>query len=295
MIGYTANIIYWKAAASTYLYGSKVIFHQNGEVDFENKLMSPGKTVNTWYSQTNYQAKRFSPQLPILKKGKKYRLLLRARSFPEATLYLRLDFYDRSDLVIKQIFIKEMEEAFEYPDGAYYYTISLLNAGCVRLRFRYLVLAPVEFPSARNTEILISRIYNVHASNELNIIFEEPSLNACTVVRPEASFPFKNCVFVQSMVLNKKAYMTEFAVKRIEKICRDFKKITTWGCGPLSNVGAEYYAKILLGTSVYTSAVKSDLCKGIAAPLFSNSTDLHAFQQKNSDKSSLRNTSKVSE
>ncbi|KRL00998.1 accessory Sec system protein Asp3 [Liquorilactobacillus capillatus] len=278
MIGYTANVIYWKSAASTYLYGSDIIFQQNGDVDFKNSLMSPGKAINTWYSQTNYQAKRFSPQLPILKKGKKYRILLKAYSFPEATIYLRIDFYDRTNKVMKQISVKKMEELFKPPEGAYYYTISLLNAGCSRLKFRYLVLSPVEFPSARNTEVFISKVYNAQASNELNIVLGEPSLNICTVPRAEASFPFKNCIFIQSMVSNEKMYTREVTVKRIETLSKGFKKIIIRGCGPLSNPSARRYAQLLRGRGILANESIGDSdSKKIAAPLFDRSTDLTVF------------------
>lgn len=280
MVGYTANVIYWKSAASTYLYGSDVAFHQNGEVDFENKLMSPGKAINTWYSQTNYQAERFSPQLPILRKGSSYRLLLRAHSFPEASLYLRLDFYDRGGQVTKRIFIKKMEELFEYPDNAYYYTINLLNAGCTRLKFKYIVLSAAELPSIRNTEVLVSQLYNARASGELNVIFEEPLLNACSIPGSESSVPFKNCVFVESIVSDESVYIAEATMKRIERISKGYKKITFWGSGPLSDIVAKHYVKLFHGSRICISKSLVKWKKGLVAPLFNSSAALSSLQEK---------------
>ncbi|KRM95059.1 hypothetical protein FC19_GL002151 [Liquorilactobacillus aquaticus DSM 21051] len=294
MIGYTANVIYWKSAVSTYLYGSDVAFHQNGEVDFENKLMSPGKTINTWYSQTNYQAERFSPQLPILRKGASYRLLLRAHSFPEASLYLRIDFYDRGGQVINRIFIKKMEELFEYPDNAYYYTINLLNAGCTRLKFKYMMISAAELPSIRNTEVFVSQLYNVQASGELNVIFEEPLLNACAIPGPKINASFKNCVFVESVVSDKRGYTAETTMKRIERISKDYKKIIFWGNGSLSNMIAKHYVKLFHGSKICLRKSLPRCEKSFATPLFNNSTVLSSLQEK-TNKDRLENASKVSD
>lgn len=177
MSEYIANIIHWQSAAATYLFGSSVTFKKNAQVVFKNDLMSPGKAINTWYSRTNYQAHRFSPQLPLLKKKVKYRLLLEAKSQPVGTVYLRLNFFGRTDKLIGQVFIKDRTGVFEYPENAYYYEIALLNAGCQQVTFDYIKLATSSL-SNTNANVSFSEQLNQSACNTGNIIFEEPVLNA---------------------------------------------------------------------------------------------------------------------
>ena len=44
--------------SDTYLYGSKVIFHDAEDVEFKNSRMPAGTIIKRWYSKTNFQMQK---------------------------------------------------------------------------------------------------------------------------------------------------------------------------------------------------------------------------------------------
>ena len=95
--------------------------------------MASGRTLVTIQSQTNYQAHRRVPQLPLLVPGFRYRLKRDIQSQPEGRCLVGLDFYNRQAERIARLVLRPDEESFQCPDDAYTYELTLTNAGCHRL------------------------------------------------------------------------------------------------------------------------------------------------------------------
>lgn len=132
------NEIYWgelKGASlgnlreNSFLYGSIVIYHSRDHVYFENNLVNSGTMLHEWTSSFNFQGNRLTPTLPLLKKGRCYRLTSRMTVQPQEGLYYRLIFKDRYNQPVNQLIKKELDFIFTYPEEAYHYSIQLLSAG----------------------------------------------------------------------------------------------------------------------------------------------------------------------
>ncbi|BCP60726.1 accessory Sec system protein Asp3 [Streptococcus parasuis] len=135
------NRIYWRQdSRSTYLYGTELEF-RGDSVYFKNELMPSGNLIHSWYSRTNYQRDREQPQLPVLFRNKRYSLHLEADVIPEGTVYLQIDFYNRSDETIHTKILRSDEAHFTYPNGAFSYAIHLFNANVTELLFHHIDLS----------------------------------------------------------------------------------------------------------------------------------------------------------
>lgn len=134
------QLIRWKNLnSSTYLYGSELEWLEEG-VLFRHSRLPAGTRLHLWSSRTIYQKERQEPQLPLLQVGSTYQLSLSARVNPAGTLYVQISFYDRAERKLDDLVMKEEKLSFIYPKGAYYYQISLINAGCVEVMFESLRL-----------------------------------------------------------------------------------------------------------------------------------------------------------
>ncbi|KXT76462.1 accessory Sec system protein Asp3 [Streptococcus sp. DD12] len=120
------------APAMVYLYGTQL--KQEGDtLSLTNAYMASGRTLLTLQSQTNYQAHRRVPQLPLLVPGYRYRLKREITSQPEGRCLVGLDFYNRQGDVIERLVLRPDEESFLCPEAAYTYELILTNAGCHQL------------------------------------------------------------------------------------------------------------------------------------------------------------------
>jgi accessory secretory protein Asp3 len=122
------------------LYGSALTVTPSGEAHLVNHLMPSGTTLQEWYSFTDYQAVRDTPELPLLRHGARYRVVADVTSAPAGTTLLEVRFHDRfGDEVDRQV-LHAPDHAFTYPPGGHSYTIRLVNAGCDEVWFRSLRL-----------------------------------------------------------------------------------------------------------------------------------------------------------
>lgn len=124
----------------TYLYGSTIIMHSPSQVYFENKLMASGQTIHEWSSNWNYQRDRLVPALPLLKKGARYQLTRDMVVYPEASVFLKIVFFDRYDQEIGNQIGRSESVVFTYPKEAYSYKVRLLSAGVESFEFRRLTI-----------------------------------------------------------------------------------------------------------------------------------------------------------
>lgn len=125
-----------------YKYGSSIEF-VNSEVHFENELLSPGTVIVRWKSNLNYLFNRTLLQLPLLKRGKTYKLILEARDYPEGSVLLKVDFFDRLENYEGTEVISDKIGEFIYPEKAYSYTISIISVGIRKFIFKEIILKDV--------------------------------------------------------------------------------------------------------------------------------------------------------
>lgn len=126
------------------LYGTALVLQASGDVSLVNRLMPSGTTLQEWYSFTDYQSVRQTPVLPLLHRGKTYRVVPRAVSVPDGAFLFEVRFFDRFDELVSTVVLYPPDYSFEYPPDCHHYTIRLVNAGCDELRFTSLTLLEVE-------------------------------------------------------------------------------------------------------------------------------------------------------
>ena len=125
------------------LYGSAIAVGPSGEVHLVNALMPSGTTLQEWYSLTDYQAVRDTPDLPLLQHGRTYRIAPQCEAVPARTALFQVVFFDRFGDLVESRVLYDPDLAFVYPDAAHSYTLRLVNAGCDELRFTSLTLLEV--------------------------------------------------------------------------------------------------------------------------------------------------------
>ncbi|WP_281164566.1 accessory Sec system protein Asp3 [Liquorilactobacillus sicerae] len=248
------DLIYWRNLASTYLAGSTVEFVRSDLVLFSNALMPPGKVITTWYANTNYQADRFSPQLPLLEPRKKYQLVLRAASQPQASLYLRLDFYDALGQLCYQKFIKGSKGTFTYPQQAVDYRVSLINAGCQQVEFHRLELASAKTELKNNDDFILTEMINASFQQKtLNLLWLEPD-NQINLQKDPAFSSKTDWVILATTLSQATGFLAEPLQKRLQDYWQRFAKLIFWGTGHWSNLAGCYYGQQFAGSRVKVSA-----------------------------------------
>lgn len=138
-------LVFWDdSAADTYLYGSRMVIHENRLVEFENSRMPSGTVIRQWHSQPDYQAKRLMMQLPVLEEGKNYWIRMFAGCRPEGGVLLRFQFYDRQKHLISFCAMEEKEGVISCPEGTYSYELQLVQAGSASVWFHHIEIYPME-------------------------------------------------------------------------------------------------------------------------------------------------------
>ncbi|MCC9736717.1 accessory Sec system protein Asp3, partial [Streptococcus agalactiae] len=174
----TISYIYWDDFSRfSYNFGTKLQF-LGKSVCFENPLAPSSTNLYTWSSQTNYQSKRISPNLPLLRKGTRYSLSLNAELDLVSSLFVRIEFYNRFNESVGFELLKKDSIIFIYPKEAYTYTISLINAGCSDFTFHYLKLE----------EVTDSVIQEKNLSTEFTIEEHQDVLNLLLVEKKDSVY-----------------------------------------------------------------------------------------------------------
>jgi accessory secretory protein Asp3 len=127
---------YWgNTNIQTFLYGTDLSRAGLDQVQFVNHNMPAGTPIHEWYSYTDYQLNRDIPVLPFLYDGKTYRIEPDIQTKPEGAFQLEILFYDRFEKLTETKVLWPPLFAFVYPEGSFYYTVRLVNAGCDELAF----------------------------------------------------------------------------------------------------------------------------------------------------------------
>lgn len=145
--------IYWNEYASdTYLYGSEISFHRQDDVEFKNELMPPGTLIKQWHSRTNYQAQRIEPALPLIDGEAAYEIEVNIDCMEKEAWQIRLVFYDKYDVEVGYVSIREEVMEFRCPLKTYSYRMQLINGGMTYFRFHSIVIREIEDETDMETE-----------------------------------------------------------------------------------------------------------------------------------------------
>lgn len=258
---YFSNIVYWdNFSASSYLYGSIIKIKSKDNVYFKNLRMSSGKGINSWLSQANHQRYRHVPQLPMLKKGKSYKIYINAESIPENTIYLRIIFYDRYEKIISETVIRSNEDIFTYPEEAYSYKIQVMNAGCSELTFHYIELTEYVDKFDKKSFIVSDIINKNENLTKLNVIFLEPKQNKFEELDRSLLENYCNIILINSKIYNGHIYCYKFLFEEINNIFNQngYKSINFYGNGEFSNVAAVQYKYLFENSKAYITDIIQD-------------------------------------
>ena len=147
--------IYWdNYLLNAYLYGSEIDFRDKDDVIIHNNLIPPGTVMKTWYSKTNFQGQRIEPSLPIIDGEGEYIIRNDIESDIEGGIIIRVLYYDRHDVEIGQLIIKEKEKRFRCPMATYSYRLQLINAGARNVRFHSIEIQEVLYESEEQAETI---------------------------------------------------------------------------------------------------------------------------------------------
>ena len=139
----SSYVVMWPLATNgTYNYGS-TISYEKGLVNFSNIRMSPGEAISTWKSSQDFSTGNSQfVQLPLLKEGGQYHLVVDAEVVPEDSIQVQLDFLDIRGASIEGITTLCLDDYFEVPVGTDDYILNLVNLNNQSLSFKNLVITP---------------------------------------------------------------------------------------------------------------------------------------------------------
>lgn len=136
--------IYWNEYSSdTYLYGSEIAYRRKDAVSFRNLLMPPGTVIKTWYSKTNFQAKRIEPALPMIDGESDYRITVNIDTPSGGSCLVRLVFYDRYEGEAGSVTIRDRQAGFRCPLKTYSYCMQLINGGVREFDYHSIIIQEV--------------------------------------------------------------------------------------------------------------------------------------------------------
>lgn len=136
--------VYWdEYTANTYTYGSEITFTAVDDVEVTNSLMPPGTVIKRWLSKANYQATRIEPTLPIIDGERQYRIQLNVTSHL-GDCFLRLVYFDRYDVEIGSLIVRDGVKEFSCPIRTYSYSVQLISSGITHFHFHSIVIEELE-------------------------------------------------------------------------------------------------------------------------------------------------------
>lgn len=168
------NHIYW-SNHNFFANGTSLRVSSKLSVDFENNLMAPGKAVITWGSAYNYQGTKTVPQLPMLRVGHQYRIVLHLTSVPDHTYLIRLTFNDLQGTVIKKEEFRSEQRDFVFPVGTVSYSLEIINAGLTSFHLGRVDICESSMPIEVNSDIWVHKPVNFSSKLPLNVILVRDS------------------------------------------------------------------------------------------------------------------------
>lgn len=164
------NQVYWDSN-SFFANGTKLTMTKKRRISIHNSLMSPGRAIIRWESSLNYQGNKMVPQLPILKVGQEYRMVVHLVTHPANTYVMRLTFRDIQGTEIKRIDFRSLQRKFVFPDDAVTYTVEIINSGFYDLQFDRIEIGPANLPISAYSDIWVQGQVNETTVNlPLNVV-----------------------------------------------------------------------------------------------------------------------------
>lgn len=203
-------------AKNSYTFGSRISF-KDGQVIFDNPLMSPSFALTSWSSRTNFQAQRTQSDLPLLKRGSTYQVKLVADIHPANSLYVKVIYFDRLGETIGFEVLKDDHWQFTYPRDAFHYTIELINAGCERVVFDQLILADYHEDPRDGIDLSDLAVYFPQDNSRLNVIFLEADAESVDDLPKQTLEKLGNVVLVGDREAVADYYLSPAFVQKLSK------------------------------------------------------------------------------
>lgn len=249
------QLIYWdNGGKDSYLHGSYITF-KGKRVLFENRLLPSGNAIKTWHSQTNFQAHRVNPGLPLLQRGQVYYLTFKGKAVPEESIYLKVTFFNRFNEVLSFVILKDGDNRFTYPLDAYTYQVELMNAGNQRLLFEALLLASEEVENGVDGGL--DEAFSFEADAPFNLVFLENPTQLVELKQQLAFVKLGNYLPVGDIEGHLDYYVApDYIATLTEKVQKmaSGRLIRLIGYGPIGNFAALYYHRLLDKSVVYITA-----------------------------------------
>lgn len=168
-------MIHWTEATSdTFMYGSRLRFHNN-EMLFENPLMPSGEVIHRWHTMMYYPSNKAIPQLPLLKQGQSYRFQLDYTVEPEGAVYFKVIFKKRNGTEADVVTIEDTVATITYPTNAFSYEIHMINAAATRVIFRSIRITALQQQNDGEEGLYISEMRHTNDDTDVvNVVLVAP-------------------------------------------------------------------------------------------------------------------------
>ena len=129
--------------SAVYVNGATIQYYQDQSVYYANEVLSPGQTICTWASATDYLVSGNSPSLPLLKVNKTYELSLRLKADNDLPVQVQIDFLDGHKEILDSYRGTDPRLVFTVPKGMVSYEVRLVNLKHEWLRFEFLTIGEI--------------------------------------------------------------------------------------------------------------------------------------------------------
>lgn len=129
--------------SAVYVNGATIRYSQDQSVYYANEVLSPGQTICTWSSATDYLVSGNSPSLPLLKINRTYELSLRLKADNDLPVQVQIDFFDGHKEVLDSYRGTDSRLKFKVPKGTISYEVRLVNLKHEWLRFESLSIGEI--------------------------------------------------------------------------------------------------------------------------------------------------------
>lgn len=230
------SIRWGQVSYENYLYGSEIIWKSPDHVSFTNSLMPSGEQIHAWSSQSIFQGTKTSAQLPLLKVGQAYQLVLLGQSQPADRFFFKLTFYDYYGDVLAVNYLRRPDDSFIVPNAYHYYEIALHHGGCLSLDFYQVLLKRADDSSEDPIEDAYS-LYQADLSSPF-LVFDEvgngPQFSSLKGGKAEWSY-------LASLLSNGHLYLQGEAAHLLDQVAEQQSDLKLVGYGPISNLAALYH------------------------------------------------------
>ncbi|MBK0084548.1 accessory Sec system protein Asp3 [Lactococcus sp. S64] len=129
--------------SAVYANGATIRYSKDQSVYYANEVLSPGQTICTWASATNYLSSGNSPALPLLKSNQAYELSLKLEADNDLPVQVQIDFFDGHQEVIDSYRGTDSRLSFTVPNGMVSYEVRLVNLKHEWLQFEFLTIGTI--------------------------------------------------------------------------------------------------------------------------------------------------------